>query len=104
MGSHDQPWQECLFVDGEFRRPAAGGTIDVRDKASGEIFGRAGLASAADTDSAVSTAQQAQRGWAERTYAERAALLRGVAAPLADRHARSRALPVLRSSRNKAEK
>ena len=85
MGSHDQPWQECLYLDGEFRRPAAGGTIDVRDKASGEIFARAGLATAEDTDRAVEAAQRAQRGWAERTYAERATLLRGVAAALADR-------------------
>jgi benzaldehyde dehydrogenase (NAD) len=74
-----------VYLDGEFRRPAAGGTIDVRDKASGEIFARAGLATAEDTDHAVAAAQQAQRGWAERTYAERAALLRGVAAALADR-------------------
>src|SRR6202453_711384 len=78
-------WQEALFIDGGFRRPAAGGTIAVRDKASGEIFGHAGLAGEADVDTAVAAARAAQPGWAARTYAERATLLRDVAAALADR-------------------
>ena len=30
MGSAQ--WQNAMFVDGEFRRPAGGGTIGVRDK------------------------------------------------------------------------
>ena len=85
MGSHDQEWQECLFTDGAFRRPAGGGTIGVRDKASGEIFARAGLATEADVDSAVATAKTAQRAWSERTYADRAGLLRDVAAALGGR-------------------
>ena len=76
MGSrdaHDHAWQECLFTDGAFRRPAGGGSIGVRDKASGEIFALAGLATEADVASAVDTARTAQRAWSERTYAERAA-------------------------------
>ena len=88
MGSrdaHDHAWQECLFTDGAFRRPAGGGSIGVRDKASGEIFALAGLATEADVDSAVDTARTAQRAWSERTYAERAGLLRDVAAALAER-------------------
>src|SRR6185437_142333 len=52
---------------------------------SGEIFATAGLAMEADVDRAVVLARRAQPGWAERTYAERAALLRGVAAALTDR-------------------
>jgi benzaldehyde dehydrogenase (NAD) len=83
--AHDHAWQECLFTDGEFRCPAGGGTIGVRDKASGEIFALAGLATGADVDSAVDTARTAQRAWSERTYAERAGLLRGIAAALAER-------------------
>ena len=43
-------WQGAVFVDGKFRKPAGGGTIGVRDKASGEIFATAGLASEADVD------------------------------------------------------
>ena len=85
MGSAQQAWHEAMFVGGAFERPADGGTIDVRDKASGEIFATAGLAMEADVDRAVVLARRAQPGWAERTYAERAALLRGVAAALSDR-------------------
>ena len=57
----------------------------MRDKASGEIFAVAGLAAAADVDDAVAAAKAAQAGWSERTYAERAAVLRGAADSLADR-------------------
>jgi acyl-CoA reductase-like NAD-dependent aldehyde dehydrogenase len=85
LGSHDQEWQDCLFADGAFRPPARGGSIGVRDKASGEIFARAGMATEADVDSATATALAAQQAWRERTYAERAGLLRDVAAALADR-------------------
>jgi acyl-CoA reductase-like NAD-dependent aldehyde dehydrogenase len=75
-----------------FTRPAAGGTIEVRDKASGETFAAAGLAAAADVDAAIAAAKAAQPGWAGQTYAERAGLLRGVAAALADRSAAMREL------------
>ena len=85
MGTVDQAWHEAMFTGGTFRRPAAGGTLPVRDKASGEIFAVAGLASAADVDDAVAAAKAAQAGWSERTYAERAAVLRGAADSLADR-------------------
>jgi benzaldehyde dehydrogenase (NAD) len=80
-----QAWQESVFLDGTFRRPAQGGTLPVRDKASGEIFGLAGLAGPDDADAAVAAALPAQRAWSERTYAERAGLLRAAAAVLADR-------------------
>jgi benzaldehyde dehydrogenase (NAD) len=85
VASVHQAWHEAVFVDGAFARPQAGGTIGVRDKASGEIFATAGQADDADVDAAVAAAKAAQPGWAERTYADRAALLRGVAAVLADR-------------------
>jgi benzaldehyde dehydrogenase (NAD) len=85
VGSVQQAWQEAVFVAGEFRRPSAGGTIGVRDKASGEIFATAGLAGEADVDDAIAAARAAQPDWAERSYAERATLLRDVAAVLADR-------------------
>ena len=85
MESVQPAWQDAVFVGGEFRRAADGGTIGVRDKASGEIFATAGLAGATDVADAVAAAKAAQPAWAERTYAERAALLRGVVAVLADR-------------------
>ncbi len=83
VGAGQQAWQESVFLDGTFQRPAQGGTLPVRDKASGEIFGLAGLAGAADADLAVAAALPAQRAWSERTYAERAGLLRAAAAELA---------------------
>jgi benzaldehyde dehydrogenase (NAD) len=85
VGSVHQAWHEAVFVGGAFGRPAGGGTLDVRDKASGEVFATAGLAAEADVDSAVAAAKAAQPEWAAKTYAERAALLRDVAAVLADR-------------------
>jgi benzaldehyde dehydrogenase (NAD) len=85
VATGQQAWQESVFLDGTFRRPAQGGTLPVRDKASGEIFGLAGLAGADDADAAVAAALPAQRAWSERTYAERAGLLRAAAGVLADR-------------------
>jgi benzaldehyde dehydrogenase (NAD) len=78
-------WQGCLFSGGEFRTPAGGGTIGVRDKASGEIFATAGLATDADVDAAAAQASAAQPEWAGQTYDKRAAVLRAAAAALADR-------------------
>jgi benzaldehyde dehydrogenase (NAD) len=89
---HQAQWHGALFAGGAFSRPAAGGTLAVRDKASGEIFATAGLATEADVDAAVAAARAAQPGWAGRTYAERAGLLRGVAAELASRSAALREL------------
>jgi len=77
-------WQEAVFTGGTFVKPAGGGTIGVRDKASGEIFATAGQASEADVDQAVASARAAQPAWAEQTYAERATVLRQAATALAD--------------------
>jgi benzaldehyde dehydrogenase (NAD) len=85
MGAVDQAWQESVFTDGHFHRSAAGATLPVRDKASGETFALAGLAAEADVDAAVATARTAQAAWSERTYADRAAVLRGAAAALSER-------------------
>jgi benzaldehyde dehydrogenase (NAD) len=82
MGSQDQEWHRSIFVDGKFRTPINGGSIEVRDKATGDIFAVAGLAEAADVDAAVEDAIVAQREWSERTYVERAAVLRDVATAL----------------------
>jgi hypothetical protein len=45
-GLKAEQWREAMFTDGQFRRPAGGGTLDVRDKASGEIFAPRSAASA----------------------------------------------------------
>jgi benzaldehyde dehydrogenase (NAD) len=80
-----QAWQEAVFVAGDFRRPAGGGTLSVRDKASGDVFAAVGLADGADVDLAVDAAKAAQPGWGDSAYTERAGLLRAVAAELAAR-------------------
>jgi benzaldehyde dehydrogenase (NAD) len=85
VGSADTMWQGCLFSGGEFRAPARGGAIGVRDKASGEIFANAGLATDADVDAAAAMAKMAQQEWADQTYDKRAAVLRDAAAALGDR-------------------
>ena len=98
VGSNQQPqagaaqWHEAVFVDGEFRQPQGGGTLGVRDKASGEIFAVAGLAGQADVDAAAASARAAQPGWAERPFADRAAVLRAAAAALSGRAAELREL------------
>jgi benzaldehyde dehydrogenase (NAD) len=81
----NEVWQQSVFVDGRFRRPAGNAEIAVRDKATNEVFASAGLADLSDVDEAVESATVAQRDWAGRTYAERAAVLRQVAAVLAGR-------------------
>jgi len=65
-----------LFIDGEFSEPADGGVIDVRDKATGEVFASVGLATAQDVDHAVQGALAAQRQWAQASYAARACCAR----------------------------
>jgi benzaldehyde dehydrogenase (NAD) len=85
-------WHEAVFVDGDFRKPHNSNTLDVRDKASGEIFATTGLADQADVDAAVATAQKAQTEWAERTFADRAATLRAAAAALSGQAAELREL------------
>jgi benzaldehyde dehydrogenase (NAD) len=77
-------WHGMVFTGGQFHPSASGATLDVRDKASGEVFALAGLAGPADVDAAVGQARKAQPAWAERTYNERAAILRAAAAALAD--------------------
>jgi benzaldehyde dehydrogenase (NAD) len=81
-GLKAEQWRDAVFTDGQFRKPAAGGTLGVRDKASGEIFASAGLAGPDDVEAAVAAARHAQPAWAERSYAERAAILRAAAAAL----------------------
>jgi benzaldehyde dehydrogenase (NAD) len=83
-GLKAEQWREAVFIDGEFRQPSSKGTLDVRDKASGEIFATAGLAGADDVAKAVAAARRAQPAWAEASYAERAAVLRAAAAALTE--------------------
>ena len=81
----ERPWAGKVFVDGEFREPEGGRLAPATDKATGEELGPTGVASEADVDRAVRSAQTAQPGWAALGYDERAGLLRRVARALEDR-------------------
>jgi benzaldehyde dehydrogenase (NAD) len=56
-------------------RTAAGGTVDVVDKASGEVLARVGLANAADVADACRRARAASPGWTATPPSERSAIL-----------------------------
>jgi len=66
-------FHERVFSNGW--RAAAGGGIDVLDKASGEILARVGLANAADVSDACTRARAASAAWAATSASERAAIL-----------------------------
>lgn len=82
MAADVRDWQGAVFIDGKFRPAAAATTLEVLDKASGELLGTSGLAGPGDVDEAVAGARLAQREWAARGYADRAGLLRAAAAVL----------------------
>lgn len=76
--------ERLLYIDGAFVPAARGGTLDVQDPAREEVFARAAAGTAADVDAAVAAARRAsdQGPWPRLRAAERAALLRQVAAAL----------------------
>ncbi|MBB6473351.1 NAD-dependent succinate-semialdehyde dehydrogenase [Sphaerisporangium rubeum] len=64
-----------LYIDGEWRHAASGGTFDVRDPASGALIGRVAAGGAGDATAAVAAAATAFPGWAARTAYDRSAYL-----------------------------
>ena len=76
-------WEGQLFSGGW--RAAHGGTVDVVDKATGEVIGTVGLADATDVTEAAARAAAAQPGWAATSFEERAAILRRAADLLEER-------------------
>ena len=70
-------WEGRIY-DGSWH-PAAGGTVDIVEPATGERLTTAGVANSEDMAAAVRGAVVAQRGWAAMPYTERAAVLRRAA-------------------------
>ena len=70
----ERPWVGRIFVDGEFREPEGGRWSPITDKATGEELAQAGLASEADVERAVRSAQAAQPGSTSQRNAERRGL------------------------------
>ncbi|MGI8780217.1 MAG: benzaldehyde dehydrogenase [Solirubrobacteraceae bacterium] len=68
-------WQGRVFIGGTWEQPS-GGTIEVREPATGELLARAGAASAADVRRAGEHAAEAQPDWARTPGAARAAVMR----------------------------
>jgi benzaldehyde dehydrogenase (NAD) len=66
-------------------RTAHGGTVDVQEKATGELLATVGLADATDVAEAAERAALAQPAWAATSFEERAAILRRAAALLEER-------------------
>ena len=66
-------------------RAAHGGTVDVLEKATGELLATVGLADATDVAEAAERAALAQPAWAATSFEERAAILRRAAALLEER-------------------
>ena len=66
-----------LFVGGRWAEPHGGGRVEVRNPATGEYVGTAGLASPADIDDAVAAARATFDAgvWADASPAERAEVL-----------------------------
>jgi benzaldehyde dehydrogenase (NAD) len=73
-------WRGRLF--GTDWRPAAGGSLDVIEPATGAVMTRVGNAAADDVRRAATEARAAQPGWAATPYEQRAAVLRKAAALL----------------------
>jgi aldehyde dehydrogenase (NAD+) len=73
----------ALYIDGVWVAPVKGGTTDVVEAATGEVFGTSALADTDDVDLAVAAARRALTGpWAELSPAGRASLLEAFAAGL----------------------
>lgn len=73
--------QTKLFIDGKWAEPAKGGTLDVIDPATEEVFHKIAAATADDVDLSVKAARRAfdEGPWPRMSGAERARYLRAIA-------------------------
>src|SRR6187551_569934 len=74
------PSSHGLFYGGRWHAPIAAGEMDIESPATGEILARIAYASVADVDPAVAAALEGQRIWRDVHPAERARILREIAA------------------------
>src|SRR5262245_8928364 len=75
-------WRGRVY-GGEWRS-ADGGTLDVREPATGALLTSVGNANAADVRKAAAEARATQPGWAATSYEKRGAILRKAARLLED--------------------
>ncbi|MBY5326008.1 aldehyde dehydrogenase family protein [Rhizobium leguminosarum] len=86
-----------LYIDGQWVKPAKGGTCEVINPATEEVIHRIAAATAEDVDLAVKAARRAfdRDGWPKLTGAQRAGYLRAVADGIRARQAEIARLEVL---------
>ncbi|MBT0570530.1 benzaldehyde dehydrogenase [Curvibacter sp. CHRR-16] len=77
------PWAGRIYGAGW--QTANGGTVEVREPATGDLLATIGLADAEDVDRAARTAATAQPAWAATPFDQRAAVLRRAEQLLAER-------------------
>ncbi|MEO8195550.1 MAG: aldehyde dehydrogenase family protein [Thermoanaerobaculia bacterium] len=88
--------RDRLFIDGQWQAPAGGGTLEVENPATGEVFHQAPAGTAADIDRAVVAARRAfEGGWGGTTGTHRATFLRAFADGIAARRDELARLEVL---------
>ncbi|MBY5892067.1 aldehyde dehydrogenase family protein [Rhizobium leguminosarum] len=86
-----------LYIDGQWVKPAKGGTCEVINPATEEVIHRIAAATAEDVDLAVKAARRAfdRDGWPKLTGARRAGYLRAIADGIRARRAEIARLEVL---------
>ncbi|NYT33674.1 aldehyde dehydrogenase family protein [Rhizobium sp. WYCCWR 11128] len=86
-----------LYIDGQWVKPAKGGTCEVINPATEEVIHRIAAATAEDVDLAVKAARRAfdKDGWPKLTGAQRAGYLRAIADGIRARQAEIARLEVL---------
>src|SRR5256885_1178248 len=77
--------KDKLYIDGEWVDPAGTETIDVVNASTEEVMGRIPQGTPEDVDRAVAAARRAFETWSQTEMAERAEMLRAIAAGLAAR-------------------
>ena len=77
--------ERSLFINGAWRVPAGGRSVDVVDPATEAVIGQLALGSPGDVDEAVRAARAAFAHWSVSAVAERAALLGRVHALILER-------------------
>ena len=77
--------RDKLYIGGEWVDPAGSETIDVVNASTEEVMGRIPQGTPEDVDRAVAAARRAFESWSQTELAERAELIRAIAAGLAAR-------------------
>ena len=79
----EQQVKDKLYIDGQWVDPAGTETIDVVNASTEEVMGRIPQGTQEDVDLAVAAARRAFETWSQTEMAERAEVLRAIAAGLA---------------------